>query len=245
VSPPTFFSAELSAIEPTLRVTGAEARHAISVQRIAIGEFVDLVNGRGLRVRTQVVGIEGSDVMTCAAREIFDEPSPAPRVIVVQALVKDGEQAVDLLTQSGVDRIVPWAAQRSVVHWRGERATKSHAKWANAARQAAKQSRRAWWPEVAELATTAQVNALLAQADLALVCDEGSCDAISAARLPAHGDVVIVIGPEGGIAPGELTGGRPVRLGPGVWRSSSAGMAAVVALFAGSDRWTVGDSRND
>jgi 16S rRNA (uracil1498-N3)-methyltransferase len=245
VSPPTFFSADLSATETNVRVTGAEARHAISVQRIAIGEVVDIVNGRGLRVRTEVSEIDGSDVMTCAVREVWDEPEPRPYVTVVQALIKDGEQAVDLLTQAGVDRIVPWAAQRSIVHWRGERAAKAQAKWTNAAHQAAKQSRRARWPEVTDLASTNEVNALLAGADLALVCDEQGAEAITNAPLPTEGTVVIVIGPEGGVAPGELTGGRPVRLGPGVWRSSAAGMAAIVALFAGSDRWAVGESRDE
>ena len=228
-----------------MRICGPEARHAISAQRIAVGEPIDLVNGRGLRVHAQVAGIDGPEAMTCSAIDVVEEAVPQPRVTVVQALIKDGEQAVDLLTQAGVDRIVPWAAQRSVVHWRGERTAKAHTKWVNAARQAAKQSRRAWWPEVSEVATTTQVDVLLAQADLALICDEGSPVPISSASVPEYGDVVIVVGPEGGVAPGELSAGRKVRLGPSVWRSSSAGMAAIVALFAGSDRWTVGESTDD
>jgi 16S rRNA (uracil1498-N3)-methyltransferase len=62
--------------------------------------------------------------------------------------------------------------------------------------------------------------------------------------LPDEGHVLIVIGPEGGFAPGELVGGHHVRLGPGVWRSATAGLAAAVALQAGSHRWVVGGSGN-
>ncbi len=240
MSPSTFHVPELPATDATVLVTGPEARHAITVQRIGSGEQIDLVNGQGLRARTTVVAVDGADSMTCAVDRIVQEPRPSPAITVVQALIKDGELAVDLLTQAGVDRIVPWAAQRSVVHWRGDRAAKAHAKWANAARTAAKQSRRAWWPDVASLANTAEVNALITSADLALVCDADGAESITALGLPDQGHVVLVIGPEGGCAPDELVGGRLVRLGPGVWRSATAGLAAVVALLAGSDRWTVG-----
>jgi 16S rRNA (uracil1498-N3)-methyltransferase len=240
VSPSTFFVPDLSATDRTVCVRGPEARHAIAVQRIGPGERIDLVNGQGLRFRTTVLSVDGAEAMTCAADEIINEPRPHPSITVVQALIKDGELAVDLLTQAGVDRIVPWAAQRSVVHWRGDRAGKAHAKWMNAARAAAKQSRRAWWPDIAPLASTAEVNALIEQADIALVCDADGGETITAHELPSEGHVVVVVGPEGGCAPNELVGGRRVTLGPGVWRSATAGLAAVVALLAGSDRWQVG-----
>lgn len=240
MSPSTFLVPELSSTDATICVSGSEARHAITVQRIGPGERVDLVNGRGRRARTTVLAVDGADLMTCVADEIVDEPPSQPTITVVQALIKDGELAVDLLTQAGVDRVVPWAAQRSVVHWRGDRAVKAHARWTNAARVAAKQSRRAWWPEIAPLADTSEVNALIEQADLALVCDAAGAQSVTANRLPDDGRVVVVIGPEGGFAPDELVGGHFVRLGPGVWRSATAGLAAVVALLAGSDRWAVG-----
>jgi 16S rRNA (uracil1498-N3)-methyltransferase len=160
---------------------------------------------------------------------------------VVQALPKGdrGELAVELLTEIGVARIVPWAAARSVAVWRGDRAAKSLAKWQATAREAAKQARRAWFPEVTPLATTADIVALLAGTSLGLVLHEGATHALPV-ELPDS--VVLVVGPEGGLAPEELeafeaAGARPVRLGAEVLRTSTAGVAAVAALLSRTPRW--------
>ena len=160
---------------------------------------------------------------------------------MVQAIPKGerAELAVEVLTEIGVDTIVPWAASRSVGVWRGERAAKSLAKWRATAREAAKQSRRAWFPEVTEMATTAEVVGRIASADLALVLHEEASVPIAPIAGVAH--VVLIVGPEGGIAPEELeafSGARTVSLGPTVLRTSTAGVAAVAALLSGSARWS-------
>ena len=149
------------------------------------------------------------------------------------------DRAVEVLTEIGVARIVPWAASRSVAVWRGDRAAKSLAKWQATAREAAKQARRAWFPEVAPLATTADVASLIADAPLALVLHEEGAEALPA-DVPDR--VVLVVGPEGGLAPEELAafadaGASTVRLGAEVLRTSTAGVAAVSALLSRTARW--------
>jgi 16S rRNA (uracil1498-N3)-methyltransferase len=165
-----------------------------------------------------------------------------PFVTVVQAIPKGdrGELAVEMLTEIDVDRIVPWAASRSVAVWRGERASKSLAKWRSTARAAAKQARRAWLPEVAELATTDDVVALLEAADLAVVLHEDGVVRVDDLDLNEVTSIVIVVGPEGGISDEELmafAGADVVRLGTSVLRTSTAGVAAVAALLARTSRW--------
>ena len=173
-----------------------------------------------------------------------DHPEPAPALVVVQALPKGdrGELAVEMLTEVGVARVVPWAAARSVAVWKGERAEKSLARWRATAREAAKQARRPWHPDVDPLATTADVVALLAGADLAVVLHEAAAEPLAAVEVPDAGTVVVVVGPEGGLTGDELAafaeaGARSVRLGAEVLRTSTAGPAAVAALLSRTSRW--------
>jgi 16S rRNA (uracil1498-N3)-methyltransferase len=137
---------------------------------------------------------------------------------------------------------VPWAASRSVAVWKGERAAKSLAKWRATAREAAKQARRSWFPEVSELASTEEVSALVADADLAVVLHEEATSSLAAVEVPATGRIVVVVGPEGGLSDDEVTafvaaGAVSVRLGAEVLRTSTAGVAAVAALLARTERW--------
>lgn len=224
----------------TVVVEGAEAHHAVAVRRMAVGEAVLLTDGAG-HVATCEVSATGKARLEVRVLSVSAEPAPVPEVAVVQALPKGdrGELAVELLTEVGVARIVPWAASRSVAVWRGDRAARSLAKWQAIAREAAKQARRAWFPEVSPLASTQDVVALLADAPLALVLHEEAADPLPA-ELPDR--VVLVVGPEGGLSPDELAafseaGARPVRLGAEVLRTSTAGVAAVAALLARTPRW--------
>jgi 16S rRNA (uracil1498-N3)-methyltransferase len=163
----------------------------------------------------------------------------------VQALAKGerGELAVEMLTEIGTDVIVPWAAARSIAVWRGDRAAKSLAKWRSTAREAAKQARRSWFPEVTEQATTDDVVALLSAADLAVVLHEDASLPMAALEVPNSGSIVVVVGPEGGLTPEELAtfeaaGLRAVRLGDERLRTSTAGLAAVAALLSRTSRWS-------
>ncbi|GAA4114369.1 16S rRNA (uracil(1498)-N(3))-methyltransferase [Nocardioides fonticola] len=224
-------------------VEGEEAHHAVAVRRLRVGERVVLTDGQGT-VATGEVTETGKRLFAVGVEELRHEPAPAPEIVVVQALPKGdrGELAVEVLTEIGAARIVPWAASRSVAVWKGERAVKSHAKWVATAREAGKQARRAWTPEVAPLADTAVVAALLAEADLALVLHEDAVASFAAHDVPAAGRIAVVVGPEGGITEEEIAaftaaGAHPVRLGAEVLRTSTAGVAAVAALLARTPRW--------
>ena len=221
-------------------VEGPEAHHAVAVRRLAVGEPVVLTDGAGTLADCEVTQT-GKGRLVAVVVALTSVPRPRPDVVVVQALPKGerGELAVEVLTEIGVARVVPWAAARSVAVWRGERAAKSLAKWQATAREAAKQARRAWFPEVAPLATTDEVVQLVASAPLALVLHEEATE-----PLPAHvpDQVLLVVGPEGGLTPEELAafadaGARTVRLGTEVLRTSTAGVAAVSAVLARTDRW--------
>jgi 16S rRNA (uracil1498-N3)-methyltransferase len=224
----------------TVVVEGAEGHHAVAVRRLAVGEPVVLTDGAGHMASCEVTST-GKSRLEALVRSVTTEPAPVPEVVVVQALAKGerGELAVELLTEVGASGIVPWAASRSVAVWRGERAAKSLVKWQATAREAAKQARRAWFPEVAPLASTADVAALIADAPLALVLHEEAT-----APLPdvVPDRVVLVVGPEGGLSPDELTafeaaGAHTVHLGREVLRTSTAGAAALSALLSRTSRW--------
>ena len=186
--------------------------------------------------------LDVQDVPVRGGRAGHRRAAPSPSVTVVQAIPKGdrGELAVEVLTEIGVDRIVPWAAARSVGVWRGERAAKALGRWRSTAREAGKQSRRSWLPEVTDMATTAGVAALLEEADLAVVLHEAASVPISALSLDGVRSIVVVVGPEGGLTDEEVSafgGGHVVRMGESVLRTSTAGVAAVAALLSRTARW--------
>ena len=230
-----------AAVGDRVVVEGDEARHAVVVRRIRVGEEVLLVDGSGCAATCAVTGTSKS-TLVAAVLAVVVTPAPLPSVTVVQAIPKGdrGELAVEVLTEIGVDRIVPWAAARSVGVWRGERAAKSLARWRSAAREAGKQSRRSWLPEVTPMATSAEVAVLLEGADLAVVLHEAASAPMSGLPLDGIDSIVVVVGPEGGISEEELTGfgaAHVVRMGESVLRTSTAGVAAVAALLSRTSRW--------
>jgi 16S rRNA (uracil1498-N3)-methyltransferase len=222
---------------------GDEGHHAATVKRVRPGEKVTIGDGRGA-VLGATVGKVGRDRVELDVDWRRFDPAPDPRVVVVQALPKGGraELAVELLTELGVDEVVPWAADNSVVRWDADQAAKGLARWQRTAREAAKQSRRSWLPVVHPLASTAEVNSRLRAAQTALVLHESADSSLGAAPLPATGEVVLVVGPEGGVSAAELdlfadAGAASVRLGVPVLRTSTAGGAALAALSVRLGRW--------
>jgi 16S rRNA (uracil1498-N3)-methyltransferase len=226
-----------------LTLRGREGKHASTVRRLAAGERVDITDGAGTVAECVVAAVRPGELeLTVLTRRTVVRP--APQVSVLQAIPKGdrGELAVELLTEVGADIIVPWAAERSVAVWRGERAARSRARWSSAAEEAAKQSRRAWFPEVTEQADLAAATRRVASASLAIVLDPDAAEAVTAISLPTAGEIVLVVGPEGGISPGEAdafgrAGAKPARLGPTVLRASTAGVVAVGILLSQTARW--------
>ncbi|MGY0023949.1 16S rRNA (uracil(1498)-N(3))-methyltransferase [Streptomyces sp. YJ-C3] len=231
----------------TYVLDGAEGRHAVSVKRLRAGETVVLTDGLGSWSEGVVAAAEGKDRLVVEVGPVHVEAEEGPRITVVQALPKGdrGELAVETMTETGVDAIVPWAASRCITQWRGERGAKALGKWRATAREAGKQSRRVRFPEVADAASTKEVAALLDAADLAVVLHEdrdAQSTALASAQLPAAGEIVLVVGPEGGVSPEELkvfgdAGARAFRLGRSVLRTSTAGTAAVALLLGRTGRW--------
>jgi 16S rRNA (uracil1498-N3)-methyltransferase len=244
VSAPLFLIESLPSGE-SVTLAGPEGHHAATVQRLRIGEELLLADGRGGTAAAVVTAVgRGSLDLAITARGYADPPDP--RLVVVQGIAKGdrGELAVQAMTEVGVDEIVPWAASRSVTQWRGERGGRAREKWVSTAREAAKQARRAWLPVVsgAPDESTARVADRIGAAAAGFVLHEEARVRLAAVDLPSAGDIVLVVGPEGGIAPAELdalaaAGAVPVRLGTTVLRTSTAGVAALAVLSARLRRW--------
>jgi 16S rRNA (uracil1498-N3)-methyltransferase len=224
-------------------LAGGEGRHASTVRRLTAGERADVTDGAGTVVEC-VVTAAAAGRLELAVTGRRSVRRPEPSLAVVQAIPKGerAEQAVDLLTEVGADVVLPWPAERCVVQWRADRAAKALARWRSTAVQAAKQSRRAWFPEVTEPASLAAVAERVKAAALAVVLDPDAATPLAELAVPASGEIVLVIGPEGGITPAEqevLTqaGGVGATLGPTVLRASSAGAIAAGIVLARTSRW--------
>lgn len=244
---PVFVAGSLAGASPgtTLTLDGPEGRHAVAVRRLRVGEEIVLTDGAGTGAFGTVTAVEGKERLEVSVAEVRAEPEPNPRITVVQALPKGdrGELAVETMTETGVDAIVPWSAARCVTQWRGERGAKALRKWRTTAREAGKQSRRLRFPEIAEQVDTRRLLPLLASAAFVAVLHEEGAEPLATADLPTAGELVLVVGPEGGIAPEELdafaeVGARPYRLGPSVLRTSTAGTAAAALLLGRTGRWS-------
>ena len=229
-------------------IDGPEGRHAASVRRLAVGERVLVGDGHGRVVDGAVSAVLGKDRVDVEVSSYVEHTPPAPRIVVVQALAKGdrSDLAIELLTEVGADVVVPWAASRSVAVWKGDKVVRGVQKWRVTAREAAKQSRRPWVPEVRGLAATSDVVALIRAAvdagGSAAVLHEAATSRLSDVTPPRQGDIVLVVGPEGGIAGDELeafadAGAHSVRLGPSVLRTSTAGAVAAALVLAATGRW--------
>lgn len=239
MTPPLFLVQEAPSADEFV-LGGEEGRHAARVKRLAVGEPILISDGRGVLLECEVSAVlaDGLSLAVVSRRRV---PAPEPRLVVVQALPKGerAELAVELMTELGADEIVPWAASRCIAQWHGARGEKALHKWRRTAREAAKQSRRARVPRMAPLASSAEIAQRLGGG---LVLHEGAAETLASIDLPLAGDLVVVVGPEGGITPDELDlfaaqGARTVRMGDSVLRTSTAGGAALAALSLRLGRW--------
>jgi 16S rRNA (uracil1498-N3)-methyltransferase len=252
VTSPLFHVDEVPA-DGEVRVTGAEGRHAVSVKRLTLGERVLVSDGRGRVADGEVTSVVGRDELVVRICEVREYPERTPRLTVIQALAKGdrADLAVELMTEIGVDEIIPWAASRSIAQWKSDKADRGLDKWRSTARESAKQSRRARVPIVSDLMSTGQVAAAIrasvAESGLVLVLHEDARESLvgqarSVGSAGSISEITLVVGPEGGIAPAELdeftdAGAVAVRLGSEVMRTSTAGGAAAAVISALIGRW--------
>jgi 16S rRNA (uracil1498-N3)-methyltransferase len=217
---------------------GDEGRHAADVRRLRVGEPINLTDGAGTVLRGAVSDVRRGR-LSVAVESRVDVVASVLRLTVIQALARGGrdEQAVESMTEVGVEHVIGWKAERNVARW----SDRTQTRWTAASRAAAKQSRRAWWPQISGPVTTAAAAEICRAADLAVVLHESASDPLAGLDFPATGEVVVVVGPEGGITDGELAefrgaGAQIVRLGRTLLRSSTAGVAALAVICAGT-RW--------
>ena len=238
MSRPLFFVDSDSLTTGKVVIRGDEARHAVDVRRVRAGEALLVGDGAGAVGEAVAVSAARGELVV-DVRAIRREPPPLPRLVVAQALAKGGrdEDAVEAMTEVGVDAVIGWQAERSVAKW----TDRTHGRWTATARAAAKQSRRPWVPDVHGPLSTRQLADRVGSAALAVVLHEEATDPLATVTLPADGEVLLVVGPEGGVGDAELAmltdaGARTCRLGPYVLRTSTAGVAAISVLSA-MRRW--------
>ena len=255
MSNPVFFT-PAGALDTTVPgslfiLDGAEARHAVTVKRLAVGEQVDIADGAGKRITGTVTEAAPAE-LTVECTSVSVEQRPDVRLVLVQALAKGDrdELAIETATELGIDAVIPWQSDRSIVRWKGDRAAKAHGKWQSAVTAAAKQARRAWIPEVRPAVDTQALAREVAGAGLAVILHEDAVTPLrrvlgkwSAERQAADAtEILLIVGPEGGISPREVTrlcsaGAVTALLGPHVLRSSTAGPAGVVVASDVLGRW--------
>lgn len=248
------FVVEPGSIQPALsagdrwRLTGPEARHAASVQRLRAGEPIEVVDGAGARLRGEVAPGSGATAVEISVLEVTHEEPAVPRLVLVQALAKGGrdEMAIEAATELGVDAVRPWQSERSVVQWRGEKVAKGEQRWRALVHAATKVARRSWLPQVLPFVRGGALVDVVAEAvaggAVVLVLHEVASVPLTQIPLADASEAMVIIGPEGGLSEAEVAaladaGGQAVLLGPNVLRSSTAGPAALAVLSARTSRW--------
>ena len=238
---PLFYVAELPThINERCRLVGHVGHHIARVLRAVPGEELLLSDGKGYWSRVVVIAVDKNSVDLAVQEAGFQTPRDIS-ITVVQGITKGdrSRENIELLVQVGVDRIVPWKASRSI-----GKLPEGVEKLKLAVLEAGKQSRRYYLPEVADVASTEEVLAILRSADLSIILEAHTEKSLSeVVNKNTHlTSVVLVIGPEGGISEQEIgkmveAGGIPAKLGRTILRSAHAGIAAVSALSVALGLW--------
>jgi 16S rRNA (uracil1498-N3)-methyltransferase len=223
-----------------VELDGPEGKHAVQVRRMREGEAIQLSDGKGLRVRGTVAELSGS-TLKLQVTEVIKEELPSRQITLVQALAKGDrdELAIQAATELGVMGIIPWQASRSISRWDGPKIAKGQARWQQIVSEAAKQSLRAYTPEVENIVDTKELAEIVSNFDLVLVLDTSATATVAGVGIPSSGSIALVVGPEGGIEQSELdvlqaAGAKLVSLGANVLRTSNAGPALIAALMLGN-----------
>ena len=228
-------------------VGGDEGFHAATVRRIRPGEQLVLGDGAGEMAHCEVEAA-GRDGLSARVLQRWSVPRQRPPVTVVQALPKSerSELAIELATEAGADAFLAWQAARCVASWQGARVDKGLRRWRAVVRSAARQSRRAYIPPVdgvlSTSALTQRIRVDVAAGAVVLALHESATNRISDVAVAQANSLMLLVGPEGGIAPEEIAafteaGAVTVRLGPQVLRTTTAAAVALGALGVLTPRW--------
>ena len=217
-----------------------EAHHAIKVLRLKLGEVIKISDGVKKWVSGPIIEISKKD-LTISVSEKGEFEEKFPELVLVQAVTKSdrNKEMLELVVEAGVDRIIPWQAERSISKWQSDSAQK----WEISIKEACKQARQIRLPKLMPMLTTAGVVQLLSKDAQAIVFHESAAEKFAQLQLTdSLKSIFLVIGPEGGISPSELSifengGGKIFRLGETVLRSAHAGFAAISAVQTKLGRW--------
>lgn len=236
-----------------LTAPAAVAHHVVTVRRMQPGDELQLSDGAGLRITGSITSA-ARDGLRVAISDVTVEDPASPQLVLVQALAKSGRDlaAVEAAVEVGVDAVIPWEAQRSIVRWPAAKAGKTIAKWRHTSAAAAEQSRRAFVPAIGELVRGSGLAHAFTDADAVFVLHEDASQPLTAQlrtladRLEAAPNgierIVLVVGPEGGISEAEISaltaaGAQTAVLGASVLRASTAGPVALGLCQAALGRW--------
>ncbi len=217
-----------------------EAHHAIKVLRLKLGEVIKISDGVKKWVSGPIIEISKKE-LTISVSEKGEFEEKFPELVLVQAVTKSdrNKEMLELVVEAGVDRIIPWQAERSISKWQSDSAQK----WEIGIKEACKQARQIRLPKLMPMLTTAGVVQLLNKDAQAIVFHESADEKFAQLQLAQSlTSIFLIIGPEGGISPNELSifensGGKVVRLGETVLRSAHAGFAAISAVQTKLGRW--------
>ena len=232
------------AIGQIIELSGAEAKHAISVRRMRVGEAIQLSNGDGLRVRGEVNAISGN-LIKIQVIDSKQEELPNIQLTLIQALAKGDrdELAIQAATELGAVGIIPWEAERSISKWIGLKEVRAVERWQVIVSEAAKQALRSFVPRVSNVCHTAELISKFSQFDQVLVLDPKANHGFGSLNFPETKKIALIVGPEGGISDSELddfqsAGALRIHLGTSILRTSTAGIAAMSGIYAKSESWS-------
>lgn len=215
-------------------LTPEQARY-VAVLRLSPGDFVELFDGSGRRVR--------AELLSSGYRVVEELPRQSARrtdVVLVQALAKGEkmELVVQKAVELGASRVLPLATERAVVRLDGERGASRAERWRKIAQEAARQCGRADVPRIDEPAGWKAVFSLLREEPerLGVLLDPDAHGLRLGAAVRGAGPVLLAVGPEGGFSPEEREqalreGMLAASLGSLVLRTETAGLAALSVVL--------------
>jgi 16S rRNA (uracil1498-N3)-methyltransferase len=236
-----FFIDEILGTRDSVAITGAEAKHITRVLRMGPGERIVLFDKAGERFQGLIREVSRRHVLVNLERPI---PAPAPspvRITLCQALIKSHRMdfLVEKTSELGVDRIVPYFAERTVVKVDAGKARERVRHWQEIAHSAAAQSDRAMPAGIGPLCAFDEMLSLLSKEKALKILlweQEGVRNLKDILRaVPPPAGVLAMVGPEGGFTEQEVreageAGFVSVSLGHRILRAETAAITLVTVL---------------